>query len=72
MSLGDRLKRQRLRRKLSQHGLAALSKVPQPLISMLEANAREHTTSKFVVALASVLGCTTDWLLCMDENEQQE
>jgi transcriptional regulator with XRE-family HTH domain len=70
MTLGARIKRQRQRRGLSQNALAKLARVPQPLISMLEADTRQHTSSDVVRSLAKALGCTTDYLLSMHEDEE--
>jgi transcriptional regulator with XRE-family HTH domain len=72
MTLGAQLKRQRQRRGLSQNGLAKLATVPQPLISMLEADTRLHTSSDVVRSLAKALGCTTDYLLSMHEDDASE
>jgi len=70
MTLGERLKRQRQRRGLSQNGLAKVARVPQPLISMLEADTRQHTSSDVVRNLAKALGCTTDYLIGMHEDDE--
>jgi transcriptional regulator with XRE-family HTH domain len=72
MTLGERLKRQRERRGLTQRALAQAAKVPQPLISMLEAGKRQQTSTAFLRGLAIVLGCTTDYLLGMYDDKESE
>jgi transcriptional regulator with XRE-family HTH domain len=57
---------------LNQRELAEVSGVPQPLISMLEADKRTHTSSDVVRRLARALGCTTDYLLGMHEDDESE
>lgn len=70
MTIGDRLKRQRVRRGYSQTELARLSGVKQSLISRIENGSRDNPSADVLRGLAKALGCTTDYLVGMYENEE--
>ena len=72
MDLGDRIKRQREKRRLTQTELAELGHVNQALISRLENKRSASTNSDVLKALAKALGCTTDFLVGMHEDEDSE
>ena len=57
---GERLKRLRLEKKLSQKRLAALCGTTQSLLSMMENDERGYGLS--IVLIAKVLGTTPDYL----------
>ena len=68
--LGAKLKRARQRHKLSQHQLAALADVPQPVISRLESGKESNPTIEVAKRLARVLGVGIDYLAgTWDEEE---
>jgi len=61
MKLGDRIKQERQRLKMTQPKLASLAGCGQTLISKLE---REHAEStQYAAQIARALGVNTDWLL---------
>jgi transcriptional regulator with XRE-family HTH domain len=72
MALGKKIYRLRLKRKLSQQELAERAHVSQALISRLETHDRENVTSDVLKGLAMVLGCTTDYLVGMHEEDERE
>ena len=72
MDLGDRIKRQREKRRLTQAELAELANVNQALISRLESKVSASTNSEVLKGLARALGCTTDYLVGMHEDEDSE
>jgi transcriptional regulator with XRE-family HTH domain len=72
MTIGDRLKRQRVRRGYSQTELAELSGVKQSLISRIENGSRDNPSADVLRGLAKALGCTTDYLIGMHEDEDSE
>ena len=72
MDLGDRIKRQREKRGWTQTELAELASVNQALISRLESKTSASTNSDVLKRLAQVLGCTTDYLVGMHEDEESE
>src|SRR5262245_60742111 len=72
MDLGDRIKRQREKRRLTQTELAELAHVNQALISRLESKISASTNSDALKALAKALGCTTDYLVGMYEDEKED
>ena len=69
MDLGDRIKQQREKRRLTQTELAELAHVNQALISRLESKRSASTNSDVLKALAKALGCTTDFLVGMHEDD---
>jgi transcriptional regulator with XRE-family HTH domain len=73
MALGDRLKQQRETRRYSQAVLADLAQIDQAMISRLERKMCATINSAALKRLAQALGCTTDWLVGMhEENEESE
>jgi transcriptional regulator with XRE-family HTH domain len=70
MSLGERLKQQREKRRLTQTELAERARVDQSLISRLESKVSASTNTEVLKRLAQILGCTTDYLVGMYENEE--
>jgi transcriptional regulator with XRE-family HTH domain len=72
MPFGDRLKQQREKRRLTQVELAERAHVDQSLISRLESKAVVSTNTEVLKRLAQVLGCTTDYLVGMHEDEDSE
>jgi transcriptional regulator with XRE-family HTH domain len=72
MHIGERIKRQRLRRGYTQTELAERSGVKQSLISRLEGGTRDNPSADVLRRLATTLGCTTDYLVGMHEDEEAE
>ena len=62
MTLGERLRRLRTRRRWSQRELAERAGVRQALISQLESGKQADTTGANLRKLAFALGCTVDYL----------
>jgi transcriptional regulator with XRE-family HTH domain len=72
MHIGERIKRLRTSRGLTQTEVAERSGVPQSLISRLEGKTRDNPSADVLKRLATCLGCTTDYLVGMHENEDVE
>lgn len=72
MHIGERIKRQRLERRLTQTELAERSGVRQSLISRLENGTRDNPGADVLRRLARALGCTTDYLVGMYEEDTSE
>lgn len=72
MHIGERIKRLRTNRGLTQTALAERSGVPQSLISRLEGKTRDNPSADVLRRLAKALGCTTDYLVGMYEEEDTE
>jgi transcriptional regulator with XRE-family HTH domain len=70
MDLGDRIKRQREKRRLTQTELAERARVNQALISRLESKVSASTNTEVLKGLATALGCTTDYLVGMYEEDK--
>jgi transcriptional regulator with XRE-family HTH domain len=70
MPIGERILRRRKKLGLSQRTLAALVHVPQPVISNLERGRRDEITTSLLKRFAQALGCTTDYLVGMDEGTE--
>ena len=70
VDLGDRIKRQREKRRLTQAELAELAHVNQALISRLESKVSASTNSEALKGLAKALACTADYLIGMYEEEK--
>ena len=71
MPLGDRLRRERLRKGWGVRELARLSRVRYALISELETGKKDDTTGRNLKRLARVLGVSVDYLLgTFEDNEQ--
>ena len=71
MALGIRLRRRREELGLSQRELARRAHVPQPAISDIERGVQEDVTSAVLKRLARALGCTTDYLVDIYDEEQE-
>ena len=72
MHIGERIKRLREQRRFTQTELAARSGVPQSLISRLEGKTRDNPGADVLRGLAQALGCTTDYLVGMHEDEEED
>jgi transcriptional regulator with XRE-family HTH domain len=72
MRIGDRIKLLRQKRRLTQVELAERAKVSQTVISRLESNLNQTVNSDVLKGLAKALGCTTDYLVGMHEDEDSE
>jgi transcriptional regulator with XRE-family HTH domain len=72
MSIGAKVRQLRTARKLTQQELAERAGVSQAIISKIETEARDNVTSDVLKALAKTLGCTTDYLVGMHEDEESE
>jgi len=72
MTLGDRVKSRRHRLGLTQEELAHRAQVRRPTIAELETNRRFTVSSEVLRRLAHALGCTTDYLVGMHEDEGSE
>jgi transcriptional regulator with XRE-family HTH domain len=71
-TLGDRVKSRRHRLGLTQEGLAQRANVRRPTIAELETNRRVTVSSEILRRLAQALSCTTDYLVGMYEDEDDE
>jgi transcriptional regulator with XRE-family HTH domain len=65
---GERLRRRRKDRQLSQQELATLTQVPQSWISELENGKRPHVEADTVYRFCRVLGCTSDYLVGLTDD----
>ena len=72
MSIGAKVYRLRTEKKLTQQELADRAHISQAIISKLERKARMNVHSDVLKSLATVLGCTTDYLVGMHEEEDSE
>jgi transcriptional regulator with XRE-family HTH domain len=72
MRLGERVKRLRTERRLTQTELADRAHVSQAIISRLEGKVRHNVNADVLKALAKALGCTTDYLVGMHEVDEEE
>src|SRR5215204_5417612 len=72
MRLGERVKRLRTERGLTQTELADRAGVSQAIISRLEGKVRHNVNADVLKALAKALGCTTDYLVGMHEDEAED
>jgi len=71
MALGTRLRRRREQLGLSQRELARRANIPQPTISDVERGVQEDITTTLLKRFARALGCTTDYLVDIyDEDEE--
>ena len=71
MHLGDRIKKLREERGLTQTELASRADISQPIISRLEGKVRDNVNADVLKALAKALGCTTDYLVGMHEEDDE-
>jgi transcriptional regulator with XRE-family HTH domain len=72
MRLGEKIKRLRTQRGLTQTELASRAGVSQAIISRLEGKGRHNVNADVLKGLAKALGCTTDFLVGMHEEEDSE
>jgi transcriptional regulator with XRE-family HTH domain len=72
MRIGEKIQRLRGQRHWSQADLAELSGVKQSLLSRIERGSRPNPTADVLRKLAKALGCTTDYLVGMHEDEDTE
>jgi XRE family transcriptional regulator of biofilm formation len=72
MSIGEKVKRLRFERGLTQAELADRANISQAVISRLEADVRRNVNADVLKALARALGCTTDYLVGMHEEDESE
>jgi transcriptional regulator with XRE-family HTH domain len=72
MAIGKKVYRLRVERKLTQQELADRAGVSQAIISRLETDDRDNVTSDVLKGLAKALGCTTDYLVGMHEDDESE
>ena len=72
MSIGQKVLRLRMAKKLTQQELAERAGVSQAIISKIETDRRNNVTSDVLKGLAKVLGCTTDYLVGMHEDDDSE
>jgi transcriptional regulator with XRE-family HTH domain len=63
MTIGERLRRERLRKGYGVRELARLAGVRYPLISELETGKKDDTTGRNLKRLARALGVSADYLL---------
>jgi transcriptional regulator with XRE-family HTH domain len=69
MRIGEKVQQLRLKRRWTQQELADRAGVVQPIISRLENHARANVHADVLKRLALALGCTTDYLVGMYEQE---
>jgi transcriptional regulator with XRE-family HTH domain len=71
MRIGEKVQRLRAERKLTQQELADRAGISQPIISRLERQTRANVNADVLKGLALALGCTTDYLVGMHEDEEE-
>jgi transcriptional regulator with XRE-family HTH domain len=72
MTLGDRIKRRRTALRLTQQELSGRAQVRRETIAELETNRRFTVSSEILRRLARALGCTTDYLVGMYDDDEDE
>ena len=72
MHLGEKVLRLRTAKRLTQQELADRAGISQPIISRLEKNVRANVNADVLKGLAKALGCTTDYLVGMHEEDENE
>jgi transcriptional regulator with XRE-family HTH domain len=70
--LGERVAKLRRERKLSQQELAKRVGVHQSFISKMESGEQINPNAETLKRLARTLGCTSDYLIGMYEDEEAE
>ena len=70
MRLGEKIQRLRVERGFTQTELAKRAGVSQTIISRLEGKDRHNVNADVLKGLAKALGCTTDFLVGMHEEEE--
>jgi len=71
-SLGERVKYERERRRYSQEALAAAALISQGLLSRIESGKTVAPSGEVIKRLARALWVTTDYLLCMDDEDSEQ
>ena len=69
--LGERLRKLRKQRNLTQGQLATYGQVSQPTISQLESGWIQDITGEALARLAKALGTTTDYLLGLTDDPRR-
>ena len=69
--LGERLRKLRRQRKLTQGQLSTYSQVSQPTISQLESGQIQDITGEMLARLAQALDTTTDYLLGLTDDPRR-
>jgi transcriptional regulator with XRE-family HTH domain len=69
MALGEKIRALREARRMTQTELAERAQIGQAIISRLEAGLQHEVRSGVLKRLAEALGCTTDWLVGMHEED---
>ena len=72
MTIGDRIRKRRLELKWSQRELAKRTDTRQATIADLERGAQKETSTALIRRLARVLGVTSDWLIGMYEDTDED
>jgi transcriptional regulator with XRE-family HTH domain len=72
MTLGDRIKRRRTALRLTQQELSERAQVRRVTIVELEVNRRATVNSDILRRLARALGCTTDYLVGLYADEDDD
>jgi transcriptional regulator with XRE-family HTH domain len=72
MPIGQRVQQRRQRLGWTQEDLAHASKVRQATISRIEQGQRKNPGADVIRRLARALGVTSDWLIGMYEDDDQE
>jgi transcriptional regulator with XRE-family HTH domain len=70
--VGTRIQKLRQQRKMSQLALARLIGVHQSFISKMESGGQTNPNAETLKRLARALGCTTDYLVGMYEEDESE
>ena len=70
--VGTRVRKLRQQRKMSQQELARLVGVNQSFISKMENGEQTNPNAETLKQLARTLGCTTDYLVGMYEDDESE
>jgi transcriptional regulator with XRE-family HTH domain len=70
MDLGDRIKLQREKRRMTQAELADRAHITQALVSRLENKVIGSTNSEALKYLAQALDCSADWLIGLYDERQ--
>ena len=70
--LGDKVAKLRAEKRLTQQELAERAGCTQGIISKLEKQVRQNVHSDVLKGLAKALGCTTDFLVGMHEEETDD
>ena len=72
MPIGERIRRQRNKLGISQRELSRRMGISQPVISDFERGLRDEMTTALLKNFAQHLGCTTDYLVGMYEDDEPQ